>query len=556
MKPYAFSLTILATAILATACLDEYPKGQLTASEAYASAADIERNCVGDLYNHIGGSSESQGLQGTYRGVYDWNSMTTDEQMLPIRGGDWQDGGFWNRLYNHTWTASDNELTNTWNYLYKVIALCNRSLHILDQHSSLLSKAQHQRYQAEVRAIRALFYFHTLDLFGRIPLITLHGTSPDSVKQSERSEVYRFVVDELQSIAPLLAAERSNTPGNHYGRMTRPVAYFLLAKLAINAEVYSDDDWTDGLRPNGANTYFRVDGKLLNAWQTTIAYCDSLASASPVYSLESDYAANFKVYNETSLENIFTIPMSNTLYANRFLYLFRSLHYAHGGAIGTDAENGTCATRTAMQAYGILHDNPQERTTQPDKRFHTNFHADTVRVEGTIVTDGYGNPLVYHPLQVAEDLTGTPYEKTGGARMAKYETDRTAYDDGKLQNNDIVLFRYADALLMKAEAKVRNGESGQQEMDAVRLRSGMASREATLENLLTERLLELMWEGWRRNDLVRFGKFTEAYDNRPNAVSDTNGYTTVFPIPDDVLSLNPRLRQNPGYASSGANAIR
>ncbi len=98
--------------------------------------------------------------------------------------------------------------------------------------------------------------------------------------------------------------------------------------------------------------------------------------------------------------------------------------------------------------------------------------------------------------------------------MGKYEVDRTSYMDGKLPSNDIVLFRYADALLMKAEAKVRNGEDGSQELNAVRARVGMPAREATLDNILEERLLELVWEGWRRQDLIRFGKFTGAYDLR------------------------------------------
>jgi hypothetical protein len=84
-------------------------------------------------------------------------------------------------------------------------------------------------------------------------------------------------------------------------------------------------------------------------------------------------------------------------------------------------------------------------------------------------------------------------------------------------------------------------------MDLVRSRVHEKIREATLDNLLTERLLELMWEGWRRNDLIRFGKFTELYDHRVNAVVDNTGYTTVFPITGDVLSLNPNMVQNPGY---------
>jgi hypothetical protein len=151
---------------------------------------------------------------------------------------------------------------------------------------------------------------------------------------------------------------------------------------------------------------------------------------------------------------------------------------------------------------------------------------------------------------MALDLTGSEYEKTAGARMSKYEIDRKAYADGKLQDNDIVVFRYADVLLMRAEAKVRNGMSGQSDLDAVRERVGMNQRTATLSNILTERLLELMWEGTRRQDLVRFGLFNQSYDLREQLDGESSGYTTVFPIPQNALDLNSQLVQNPGYESS------
>ena len=131
--------------------------------------------------------------------------------------------------------------------------------------------------------------------------------------------------------------------------------------------------------------------------------------------------------------------------------------------------------------------------------------------------------------------------------MAKYEIDRTAHADGKLQDNDIVLFRYADILLMAAEAKTRNGDDGSAELNEVRSRAGMEPRSCTLDNILTERLLELMCEGWRRQDLVRYGLFTGAYDQRTPVDGEDTGYTTVFPIPDKVLELNRALKQNPGY---------
>ena len=105
--------------------------------------------------------------------------------------------------------------------------------------------------------------------------------------------------------------------------------------------------------------------------------------------------------------------------------------------------------------------------------------------------------------------------KTAGARMYKYADDATATEDGQCPHNDWVLFRYSDVLLMRAEALVRNGQSGQADLDEVRNRVGAPFAEATLDNLLKERLLELAWEGWRRQDLVRFGRFNDAITDRP-----------------------------------------
>jgi len=101
--------------------------------------------------------------------------------------------------------------------------------------------------------------------------------------------------------------------------------------------------------------------------------------------------------------------------------------------------------------------------------------------------------------------------------------------------------------LMEAEAKVRNGGDGSKELNAIRDRVGMPHVEANLNNILKERLLELVWEGWRRQDLIRFGKYTKAYDQRIPVDGEETGFTTVFPIPQKCLDLNKKYRQNKGY---------
>lgn len=521
-----------------SSCLDEHPKDQLDQEAIYNNADNIYKNAVASLYNYIGSNQESEGLQGTCRGIYDYNTLTTDEAMIPIRGGDWYDGGLWENMYQHKWNANDINLYNVWKYLFKVIVISNQSLSIIDSHKSLLSAEQTRDFTAEVRAVRALFYYYAMDMFGRVPIVTSYDVKLEQVTQSERSEVFKFIVDELQDVAPQLADEHSNKEGNYYGRVTRPVANFLLAKLALNAEIYTDDNWTDGKRQDGKSIYFNVNGEKKNAWETCIWYCEQLRQEG--YELESDYASNFAVHNESSKENIFTIPLDKNLYLNEYHYLFRSRHYKHGGVYGGSSENGTCATVSTVKAFGYGTDNV-------DNRFKINFYADTVLVDGKMIYLDNGKPLVYMPLELKLNLSDSPYKQTAGARVGKYEVDRTAYSDGRQVDNDIVLFRYGDALLMEAEAKVRNGEDGSIELNAIRDRVGMPHVEANLDNILKERLLELVWEGWRRQDLIRFGKYTKAYDQRTPLEKESTGFTTVFPIPQRCLDLNKKLKQNPSY---------
>lgn len=538
MNKKIFALPLLVLSLSFTSCLDETPKDQIPESEIYDSANSLYVNAVASLYNYIGAHEEGEGLQGTCRGIYDYNTLTTDEAIIPIRGGNWYDGGLWKNMYDHTWTATDTDLYNVWKYLYKVIVLSTKSLETIDQHKSLLNEQQRDEYKAEVRAVRAMFYYYAMDMFGRIPILESSTQKTADIRQSNRSDVFKYIVNELQTVAPLLPNEHSNLQGNYYGRVTRPVVWFLLAKLALNAEVYTDDNWTDSYRPDGKTIMIDVDGTQKNAWLTCIHYCNLIASVG--YSLESDYTKNFAVHNENSNENIFTIPLDKMLYLNEFHYLFRSRHYAHGGAYGGASENGTCATLHTMAVYGY-------NTSSPDARLDMNFYTGKVEVDGSYVTLDDGNQLEYKPLDVEQNLTASQYIETAGARMKKYEVDRTAYSDGRMPDNDIVLYRYADVMLMKAEAKVRNGESGYDELNAVRNRVGMPSLPATLDNILNERLLELVWEGWRRQDMIRFGIYNKQYDIHTPSEADKKGYTTVFPIPGKARELNPNLEQNPGY---------
>ena len=545
MKRYSIirSFCVLATLswcmISCDGFLKESPRDALPEEEGYRNITELYLNAVASLYNYIGGNSDSQGLQGTGRGIYDLNTFTTDEAIMPTRGGDWYDGGFWQGLFLHKWGINNDAIQATWEYLYKVVMLSNKSLEQIESYALTHADAELPGYRAEVRALRAMYYYYLTDLFGNIPLVLSSKVASKDIILSEREDIFNFIFKELQEATPLLPAQFSNRSGNYYGRLTRPVAYFLLAKLALNAEIYMDNNWVDDTHPDGKTIFFDVDGNTFNAWQTVEFYCDQITALG--YRLESDYAANFAVYNEGSVENIFTIPMNKTLYTNQMQYLFRSRHYNHAKALGLSGENGSSATIEALQTFGY-------ETNEQDPRFDYCYYAGTVYdLKGNVVKLDDGTALVYEPWKVKLDLSDEPYEKTAGARMKKYEIDDKAMKDGKLMENDIVLFRYADVLLMKSEAKVRDGRNGDEELNQVRTRVGAPERTATLDNLLAERQLELAWEGWRRQDLIRFGQFTRSYNSRPQLPNEESGYTIVFPIPEKIRQMNPGWEQHPGY---------
>lgn len=545
MKRYSIirSFCVLATLswcmISCDGFLKESPRDALPEEEGYRNITELYLNAVASLYNYTGGNSDSQGLQGTGRGIYDLNTFTTDEAIMPTRGGDWYDGGFWQGLFLHKWGINNDAIQATWEYLYKVVMLSNKSLEQIESYALTHADAELPAYRAEVRALRAMYYYYLTDLFGSIPLVLSSKVASKDIVLSEREDIFNFIFKELQEVTPLLPAQFSNRSGNYYGRLTRPVAYFLLAKLALNAEIYMDNNWVDDTHPDGKTIFFDVDGNTFNAWQTVEFYCDQITALG--YRLESDYAANFAVYNEGSVENIFTIPMNKTLYTNQMQYLFRSRHYNHAKALGLSGENGSSATIEALQTFGY-------ETNEQDPRFDYCYYAGTVYdLKGNVVKLDDGTALVYEPWKVKLDLSDEPYEKTAGARMKKYEIDDKAMKDGKLMENDIVLFRYADVLLMKSEAKVRDGRNGDEELNQVRTRVGAPERTATLDNLLAERQLELAWEGWRRQDLIRFGQFTRSYNSRPQLPNEESGYTIVFPIPEKIRQMNPGWEQHPGY---------
>ncbi|WP_300770785.1 RagB/SusD family nutrient uptake outer membrane protein, partial [uncultured Bacteroides sp.] len=172
MKRYVYIIT--ACILCLSSCkgfLEENPKDAINENQIAGNLKELYMHSVATLYNNIGGYNDSEGIQGTGRGIYDLNTFTTDEAIMPTRGADWYDGGFWQGLYLHDWGTNNNSILATWEYLYKSVMLCNESARRIKDYATEHSDDDAQPLMSEVRALRALFYYHLMDLFGRVPLI-------------------------------------------------------------------------------------------------------------------------------------------------------------------------------------------------------------------------------------------------------------------------------------------------------------------------------------------------------------------------------------------------
>ena len=573
MKQYIIGSMLLSSVLLAGCSLDENPRSKFSEEEAFSTSKLVYVNTVANVYSSIG-----NGLYGSDGGsVHTFQEFSSDASMIPGRQGDWVDGGAWQNIFLHNFESSVSKYNDVWNNLYRVIGLANSSIDRLNKY--LGEHPEYADYVYELRALRAVYYYYVMDLFGQVPLVVSSEVSANEVEQSNRSDVFKFVTSELAECIPHLSDSKSQNEGEYYGRITKAVAYMCMAKCAINAPVYTIDDTTPtsysafvGIDKSGKataseeqgktvsemgkNINITLDGETRNAWETA-AYCaDQIASLG--YRLQPSYADNFIVANQNSVENIWTRPNDCVNYKIEDYNIVRTLHYNHGGAIGYQGWNGACSSKQQMLVYGY-------GTANPDPRLKLNFYTDKDYMEetGKAVEDGATDkPLEYMPMAVKVDFSASddPHAmKCSGARMKKYEFDKSTTQQYSF-NNDLVIWRYADALLLKAEAEYRMGNKAEALTIVNEVRGRVAATprtELTLNDILDERMLELAWEGVRRQDQIRFCTFTEPTADRFKGVThnasagdyndDTQGYTMVYPIPYAVLNLNKKLDQNPGY---------
>lgn len=467
--------------------------------------------------------------------------ISSDEAMIPQRGADWFDGGQWLRVHRHEMNANEESVNGGWNFCYNGISNCNRLIELFEGlvEEGKVSADDANTFIGELKTLRALYYYWLLDIYGNVPIVTGFADAEAQPATRPRAEVYAFVESELAENVPTLTKEKN---GQTYARINYWTGKALQAKLYLNAEVFSGTA----------------------KWTEAQAAADEIIN-SGLYSLEANYFDNFSTDNSGSGENIFVIPYDQ-VFATGFNLPQMTLHYSSQFTFDLQQQpwNGYCSLQEFYNSY----DADDLRRDGPPGRGYGNFITGQQFLAGggTEITDpsvegwvqdtatGEWSPRVPQPAVFDPDGPGVVFTpeinqhfpnalRQAGARIGKYEFAIGATPE---LDNDYPIFRYADILLLKAETLMRSGNSGDALalVNQVRGRSGAADLAAlTMDDLLAERGREMFFEGARRQDLIRFGKFGEEWDFKPTS----DATKELMPIPANQLNANPNLSQNPGY---------
>jgi len=496
-------------AILTLSCtkLDEKLYSSLDANNFYQN----EQECLlamGDSYTRLAYQA------GNLWGIYGTQVATTDEAVIPGRakGPYLGNNGIWLDLHRHNFKANNNPILSSWQYAFTTAASCNQVIYQIER--SPAQFARKPNMIAELKMLRAYAYFVAMDLFGNIP-ISLDFADTTLPDQYSRADAFRIIEEEIQNNLPLV--ERQPTSYN-YGRATKALGFTLLAKMYLNA-----DKWL---------------GQPM--WQKAIDMCDSVINMH-YYSLEKNYFKNFMIQNEDSKENIFVVPYDRKLGFGWEMHEY-TLHPAFASVYDITAPlwNGMSATEQLYNLY-----DPQ------DIRINSWMEGPQFDQNGNPLLNSSGTQLVFTP--AIASLTGAG--EADGVRCKKWEIPRGLQTKNESMDNDLVIYRYADILLMKAEAIMRRN-GGMATTEAVNLVNQIRERAfgnsdhnyttatLTLDELLNERSRELAWEGTRRQDLIRFGRYQSAWFGKP---AEAGNKSDLLPIPSQILPSNPKLKQNPGY---------
>lgn len=488
------ALGFMLTVTVACEAPDQEIFNQLDRETALASA---DQNVLAAFAK--GAYSPIAGNWGGHNSLWSLHEISSDELVIPQRGPDWEDGLQWIRVHQHNYLPSEQAVNNGWTYCFGIIGTVN---------NLLKSFGENQALRSEFECIRAMVYLWLIDAYGNVPIII--ETSTDATPPtSTRAQVYAFIETSILNNLDNLTKDKT------YATMNYWVAQAILAKLYLNAGVYTGTP----------------------QWQKAVDAADEIIE-SGLYSLEGNFFDNFSTNNQGSSENIFVINYDENN-AGGFNLPQMTLHYA-------------------SQATFRLQEQPWNGyATQQE--FFNSFDAEDDRINSFLVGPQFsadGDPLLDLSAEDADPdgdpLNFTPNIKQlypgalrqDGARVGKFEYRIGARSS---LSNDFPLYRYGDILLTKAEALWRLNPASTEALDLVnqvRTRSHPTPLASlTADNLLAERGREVFAEGWRRQDLIRFGKYNNAWWEKPASAPTKN----IFPIPQQQIQSNPELVQNPGY---------
>lgn len=455
-------------------------------------------------------------------GYWFLQELTAGDIVPPTRHTDWDDGGKWRVLYQHTWSNDVEAINGLWYRIYKGVLEANKLIEFLkpayDQ-GTLAAKVT----TAKAIAMRSFYLWNGIDIYGDIPYVTKFSQAETNPYRNYRHEVWKAIVKDLEEqVLPYVKyfsnSKYSVSPG---------MVYTLLAKLYLNANVYCEQD---PAFDNDVYTQYLQKAK---------QYCDSVIDGNYGYRLESEIRAPFVTQNENSPENIFTIGYDEQTYTGFNLHM-RTLHYDSQKTFNMVKQpwNGFAATKHFYELF-----------TANDKRKSFFLVGQQYDYQGQPITESkLQKPLVfdpYIPYLWMKPENSTPEQiRMSGVRVNKFEVKLGAGQD---LSNDFPIFRLADVYLMRAEILVRlNGPgAGDVDLNKIRQRAGLSAISgAPLDSILVEFRREMFWEAHARYNLIRHGKFLQAWWEKP---ADDSPTRTIFPIPKWATDNNPNLLAEPKH---------
>lgn len=482
-------------------------------SGTFNGVADVDGS-VNTLFNNIQNNTVPQDF------LYALQTVTTDELLVPTRGTDWGDNGIWRTLHTHTWTPTHNYVRGVWNNHNGDIL---RASEVIDP----LSGASADQL-ALAKFARAWNMRIILDFYGQVPFREPAQEAGTSPRILTRQEAYDLIVSDLEDAIDGLP-DNAGRADNF--RPDKATARFFLAKTKLNSGVYLDTG-----APGSAEL------------ADVISLVDAIEAEGYGFDNSLGY---FELFMPDNLGNSEILWAANTGTANRF---WNGLHYnqAHTGNGGGGWNGFTTLAETFDAFEGPSNDNSvgagqEERrgyvqtaatANAENEGFGFGFQlGQMVNAAGEPINDRQGNPLSF--TRELPALVGN--NETTGIRVTKYSPAVGAFYNG------VVMARWADAYLMRAEARLWGGSDVTTEINELRaLRGASALTSVDTSVLLAERLRELYTEGYRREDMIRLGEFTRGWEfKEASAIGDET--KNLFPIPSDAILSNPNLTQNPGY---------